>query len=109
MASFENFKDKTLNQIRWWAWAAAVLPITALAGLFFVWSLDDQTLWGYAMIAGETAMFGIAVTWWWWALYVLRNLVKHWDGTRQGISHVKDEISIIREMVKDIVYSGKDK
>lgn len=107
MAKFNDFKTQTIKQIRIWAWAAAVLPITALAGIFFTWRFYDSTVFGYAMIIGETAMFAIAVSWWWWAMYVLRNLVKHWDDTREHVKSVLTDVRSIRQIVKELL--GKDK
>ena len=104
---FNDFKTQTIKQIRLWAWAAAVLPITALAGIFFVWRFFDKTILGYAMITGETAMFAIAVIWWWWAMYVLRNLVKHWDETRENVKDVLQDVKTIRSVVAEMF--GKDK
>lgn len=104
---FSDFKTQTIKQIRLWAWAAAVLPITALAGIFFVWRFFDNTALGYAMITGETAMFAIAVIWWWWAMYVLRNLVKHWDETRENVKDVLQDVKSIRSVVIEMF--GKDK
>lgn len=101
--TFENFKEKTLREIRWWAWAAAVLPLTALAGLFFIWAIGDDSLYGYALALGETIMFAVAVTWWWWAMYVLRNLVRHWDQTGKKITDVKGDVKLIKELVRDII------
>lgn len=103
MSDFNDFKDKTIKQIRWWAWAAAVLPIGALAGVFFVWRFADGTFFGYIMVTGETIMFVIAVTWWWWAMYILRNIVKHWDQTRENVIIVRQDISQIRQIVVDII------
>ena len=107
MAKFNDFKTQTIKQIRLWAWAAAVLPVTALAGIFFVWRFYDATLFGYAMIIGESTMFFIAVTWWWWAMYVLRNLVNHWDETRTNVKDVLSDVKSIRQIVLDLL--GKDK
>lgn len=107
MAKFNDFKTQTIKQIRLWAWAAAVLPISALAGIFFVWRFYDSTLFGFAMIAGETMMFTIAVTWWWWAMYVLRNLVKHWDDTRENVKDVLIDIKSIRGIVVDMLKPDK--
>jgi len=107
MEQFQNFKTKTISQIRLWAWAAAVLPVTALVGIFFVWRFFDGTVLGYAMIIGESAMFGVAVFWWWWAMYVLRNLVRHWEETRENVKTVADDIKGIREIVLEVM--SKDK
>ncbi len=98
-----NFRQKTINQIRLWAWAAAVLPISALAGIFFVWKFFDGTVLGWALTIGETAMFIIAVTWWWWAMYVMRNLVKHWDETRESVKEVLDDVKDMRNIVLEVL------
>ena len=102
-----DFKTTTIRQIRLWAWAAAVLPITALAAIFFVWKFSDNTVLGWAMITGETLMFLIAVIWWWWAMYTMRNLVKHWDETRDNVKGVLDDVREMRSVVLDLL--GKDK
>lgn len=99
----EDFKEKTIKEIRLWSWAAAVLPITALAAVFFVWKFFDSTILGWVMIVGETIMFSIAVIWWWWAMYILRNLIKHWDETRSRIIGVKTDITEIKKIVSEVL------
>ena len=98
-----NFRTKTINQIRLWAWAAAVLPITALAGIFFVWKFFDGTVLGWALTIGETAMFIVAVTWWWWAMYVMRNLVAHWDETRDSVKEVLNDVKQMKVIVIEVL------
>ena len=107
MAKSNNFKTTTLNQIRLWAWAAAVLPVTALAGIFFVWSFGINTWVSIAMIVGETLMFSIAVAWWWWAMYVMRNLVQHWDDTREKVGVVLQDVKEIRSIVVEVLKEDK--
>jgi hypothetical protein len=103
MENFNNFKNKTISQIRLWAWAAAVLPLTALAGIFFIWKFFDHSTLGYVMISGETIMFGVAVSWWWWAMYVLRNLVKHWDDTRDKVHDVLIDVKHMKNIVIEVL------
>lgn len=104
MIKFNDFRHKTIQEIRLWAWAAAVLPVTALAGIFFIWRYYDNTILSIAMIIGETVMFFIAVAWWWWAMYILRNLVNHWDDTKEKVidvlADVKDLKSVVLEVLK---------
>lgn len=102
-----NFKTKTITQIRLWAWAAVVLPITALAGIFFVWKFFDGTTLSMAMITGETLMFSVAVAWWWWAMYTMRNLVKQWDETKDKVREVSTDIKDMKSVVLDLL--SKDK
>lgn len=107
MTKQNDFRKQTIKQIRLWAWAAAVLPITALAGIFFTWRFFDSTIFGYAMIIGETAMFSAAVVWWWWAMYILRNLVNHWDETRENVKDVLSDVKTIRQIVVDLLKGDK--
>ena len=102
-----NFKTKTIRQIGLWAWAATVLPITALAGIFFVWTLGTDSWFRIALAIGETTMFAIAVIWWWWAMYVMRNLVKHWDETKEDVKDVLKDVSEIKMIVIETL--SKDK
>ena len=95
----ENFKDKTMHEIRLWAWAAAVLPLSGLAAIFFVWSFGTSYWFNVAMIVGETTMFAIAVAWWWWALYTMKKLVNQWDNTRDGVNSILKDIGQIKNMV----------
>ena len=102
-----DFKTKTIKQIRLWAWAAAVLPITALAGVFFIWRFGTHDLFGLVMIIGETTMFSIAVIWWWWAMYVMRNLVEHWGETKEKVADVLDDIKAIKGIVTEVLKEDK--
>ena len=109
MGEFNDFRTKTLREIRLWAWAAAVLPITALAGIFFVWVFGSHDLFDRAMVLGETTMFGVAVVWWWWAIYVIRELVRQWETTRSNVSSVLDEVRTVKDIVKGKMAPDTDK
>lgn len=106
---FNNFRDKTIRQIRIWAWIAAVLPITSLAGLFFIWTFGSQSILSKAMIVGETAMFGVAVIWWWWAIFVINKLVRQWEITRNNVSDVLVELKEIKVIVREVIPETSDK
>ena len=102
-----NFRTTTIRQIRIWAWLATVLPITALAGLFFIWRFAPETIIGYAFVTGEIIMFGVAVIWWWWAMYTMRNLVRQWDETRDKVKEVSADVKDIRSVILETL--SKDK
>lgn len=102
-----NFRDSTIRQIRFWAWAAAVFPITALAGIFFIWRFGPNSWFDIAIITGETVMFGVAVIWWWWAMYTLRNLVKQWDITKEKVVDVSKDIKDIKSVILDTLREDK--
>lgn len=102
-----NFKTSTIKQIRIWAWAATVLPITALAGIFFTWKLTPSTWFEYALITGETVMFAVAVIWWWWAMFTMRNLVNQWDKTKDQVKDVSTDIKEIKSVVLETLSRDK--
>ena len=104
-----DFKTLTITQIRWWVWAAAVLPITALAGIFFVWAIAPSSWVGFAIVAGQIAMFAVAVTWWWWAMYTLRNLVRQLAAAETKVITVLRDIRQIKNIVKDTITKPNDK
>lgn len=101
MLEFENFRSKTIQEIRIWSWLAAVLPLTALACTVFIWTFGTSTMFRIALVIGETTMFAVAVIWWWWAIYVIRRLVNQWDITRNSVSEVLVELKDIKAIVKN--------
>lgn len=104
-----DFKTNTIREIRLWAWAATVLPITGLAGIFFLWFVGTDSLLNLAITIGGTLMFAIAVVWWWWAIRTMRNLVRQWDVTKVKVIEVLDEVVEIRTIVKDTLTKPDDK
>lgn len=101
ITKFSNFREKAIREIRLWAWAAAVLPLSGLAAIFFVWSFGTNYWFNVAMVVGETLMFTIAVFWWWWALYTMRRLVHQWDSTRENVVSVLEEVGEIKSIVSE--------
>lgn len=109
MIEFDKFRQKTIKEIRIWAWLAAVLPITALAGTVFIWVFGTSSALRTALIIGETTMFAIAVVWWWWAIYVIRRLVDQWTLTSTNIMEILNDIIIIKNIVNDSKTDPADK
>lgn len=104
-----QFRNKTLKEIRWWAWLAVVMPISALAGFFFIWAYGTKTMVNIAMIIGSTTMFIIAVIWWWWALHAIKTLISHWDETASNVKTVAKEIRDLRSYISEIFQTRSDK
>lgn len=98
----EDFKEKHLHEIRLWAWAAAVLPMTSLAGLFFIWVFGTESYWAAAMIMGATTMFCLAIIWWWWAIYTIRNVIVNWARTNEDLINVTQDVQEIKTAVIDL-------
>jgi len=104
-----NLRNKTIKEIRLWIWAAAVLPISSLAAMFFIWVYGLDHWINTLMIIGSTTMFTVAVAWWWWAMYVFKRLLDFWVNTGQGLHQVLIDIKEIRQMVKEVIPNKEDK
>lgn len=100
----KDFHQKKLKQIKIWAWAAAVLPISSLAGLFFVRYIGTETYYDVALVIGASIMFAIAVIWWWWALYTIAQVTNILGNIADKF---KDVGSDIRQIKKDISQSDR--
>lgn len=104
----KDFSSKALNQIRWWTWAAAVLPITFLAGLFFVWVSGLDSVLDTLMISGATVMFGTAAVWWWWIIYTVSRILKKEQQVAQDLTDASKHIKDLKIIVKE-TFSKSDK
>jgi ABC-type multidrug transport system fused ATPase/permease subunit len=104
-----TFRNKTLQEIRWWAWAAAIMPISALAGLFFIWAYGTSNMFNIAMIVGSSTMFVVAVLWWWWALHAIYTLIDHWDETSTNVKAVVSDVKDLKAFVQETFRPAEDK
>jgi hypothetical protein len=105
---FKMFGEKKIREIKLWAWAAAVLPITGLAGIFFIWAFGTQELLNLSLTVGATTMFAIAVFWWWWALHSIYTLLLLWEKTEYTVSEVRVDLKEIKAAIREFFFS-KDK
>ena len=97
----EEFRKKKLREIKIWAWLAVILPITALAGMFFVWVFGIDTYVKIFMVIGSTAMFSVAVIWWWWAIWTVAKITDLLGMTADKMKDLKNEILSIRKEIND--------
>jgi hypothetical protein len=104
--NLRNFGLKKIQEIKLWAWAAAVLPLIALAGLFFVWLFGTEEMFNISMIVGATTMFTAAVIWWWWAIHSIYNLIVLWNKTDETMQEVKVDLKEIKESIKEFFFSS---
>ena len=105
MQDKKEYSDTKLKEIKLWAWAATVLPITGLAGMFFIWILGFDNWFSTLITIGATTMFGVAVFWWWWVMWTVakiikkeKNVVKELKATSSSIKELK---AVITKNVKN--------
>lgn len=97
----KDFSTKALREIRLWTWAAAVLPITALAGVFFIWAFGTKTLFDLTLTVGATAMFAIAAIWWWWILWLVSRIIQKDRQVAEDLKNTSKEITELKQVVKE--------
>jgi hypothetical protein len=97
-----NFHQKTLRQIKLWAWAASVLPTMSLAALFFIRVLGLENLYYQLLVIGAVFMFGTAVVWWWWAILTIAKVTETLDTSVTKFDTITHEIIEIKKDVKQL-------
>jgi high-affinity Fe2+/Pb2+ permease len=102
---FRKFGEKKIKEIKLWAWAAVIFPISGLAGIFFVWSFGTAELFSTTIATGATVMFAVAVFWWWWALHSLYNLLLMWSKTEYNMNEVKLDLKEIKQSIRDFFFN----
>ena len=98
----KEFHKKALRQISIWAWAATVLPLVALAGLFFLEMIGMRTYYHVSLVIGCTIMFAISVFWWWWALYTIAGVTALLGKTSDNLNEVTTEVKEIKDDIKNL-------
>jgi hypothetical protein len=93
----KNFRTQKLKEIKIWAWAAVVLPITSSAALFFAWALGLDTILQKMLVVGATLMFAVAVVWWWWAIWTIAKVTDLLGSAMDGIKEVKKDLASLKE------------
>ena len=99
---FKAFYDTTNAEVRWWSYAAWILPLVALAGIFFVMVIgwDDSQLHRLAIVGGVT-FFSISTCWWWWALYKLMKVSSLMLHTAESLKDIGSELRDINREIHD--------
>jgi len=98
----KNFHTKKLKEIKLWAWAATVLPITFLCVLFLVQFIGFEGGIQRILVIGGVIMFTLSVTWWWWALHTIGSVTYLLSETLKKFKKVNTELDILKEDIKDI-------
>ena len=92
----KKFYDKKLKEIKLWAWAATVLPIVALSGMFFIEFIGLDDTKRIILTIGATLIFATSVVWWWWALYTISKITHFLGESTEKFVEVKEEIKAIK-------------
>jgi hypothetical protein len=96
-----NFSNKGLKHIRWWTWAAAILPITGLSLIFFIWFFGLDKAKDIFMIAVSTTMFCAAAIWWWWIIWIVSCILKKDKYIAEELKNTVNDIRDLKVIVKE--------
>ena len=98
----KEFHKRALSQISIWAWAATVLPLVTLAGLFFLEFIGLRSYYHVTLTIGATLMFALSVVWWWWALYTIAKVTETLGQTSEKLDTVVEEVVDIKKDINNI-------
>ena len=92
-----DFHQKSLKQIKLWAWAASVLPVVGIVALILIKIFGTDDIYSVIVISGGTIIFAISVVWWWWVMYTVSQITAMLSKTSTNIEHVQDDLTKIRK------------
>ncbi len=105
--------EKIQKEVMWWNRAALIVPIVSTLLLFIAYQLGLADL--YVLFYIALGMYIItAIVWWWWTMKNVIYLSKVLFRTSNNINivvseikHMKDELKIAQEALKEINQEDK--
>lgn len=92
-----NTLSNIIFQAKFWITLASILPLTALAGFYFIQTIGWITDLEKVLSVGAIAMFAIASAWWWWAVYTIIAFARVLNNTDSNLQEIKTNIKSIRQ------------
>jgi hypothetical protein len=104
-----NFRKKTLQEIRWWAWTAVAMLLSSVLGLSLLWIYGTPSVFNFFLTVGLSITGVVFLIWWWWALRAIKTLINHWDEINDNVKEVATEIKSLKSFIHGIFQRVKDK
>ena len=92
-----DFHQKSLKQIKLWAWAASVLPVVGIVALILIKIFGTDDIYSVIVISGGTFIFAISVVWWWWVMHTVSQITAMLSKASTNIENVQDDLLNIRK------------
>ena len=96
--------DSTMQTVKWWDFAARVLPMAALGLMFWIEVIGYDSFYHYALITIASVFFATAVGWWWWALrkigaifITLKRAQERFFEVQKELKNVTTEVSNLKK------------
>jgi len=97
----KDISTQTIKEVKWWAWAARVLPSIALV-VVVVCEFMGLTDYKIPIIGVITILMSvIAIVWWWWAIYKIAWLATLFGKIKSNLSATSEEIKILKKNIKE--------
>lgn len=88
--------------IKIWSASAKVMPITALALLFFTTFIGWEDNIRIMLIVMCTVFFSVSVIWWWWVLGAVGKWMETIQHSTDSLSSIKDEIKEVKKEIERV-------
>lgn len=85
------------SQIKKWQTAATFAAFTALGLIVFGYWIGTDTYLKWLMILVCSAMFGVGVVWWYWALNQIALFSKYMNSLQKIIQELKKDLQDIKK------------
>ena len=101
MIDDKDLAQKTQKEVKWWDWAARILPAFSVVVIGFCHYFGFNDL--RDVVIGITILgFAItAIVWWWWAIYKISWLANLYTSVVDSIKEVKTETKEIDRDLKE--------
>ena len=96
-----DFHQKSLKQIKLWAWAASVLPVVGIVALILIKLFGTDDIYSVIVSIGGTSIFSVSVVWWWCVMWTIAQVTTMLSHTSTSLDTVKKDLSTIRLDLED--------
>lgn len=96
-----DFHQKSLKQIKLWAWAASVLPVVGIVALVLTKIIGTDDIYSVVAIIIGTIVFAVSVVWWWWVMWTIAQVTSMLSNTSTSLNTVQKDLLAIRLDIED--------
>ena len=101
MNNDKDLAQKTQKEVKWWDWAARILPIFSVCFIGFCHYFGFNNLRDFVIGATLLGFAATAIVWWWWAIYKISWLANLYSNIVDRIKEVKKETKEIDSDLKE--------
>lgn len=99
--------EKVVQQVNRWDLLAKIIPLCFLTGSFIALMFFDSVTFHHVFVVGLITFVITAVTWWFWAIFSIRFLIRLLRKTDDNFYGLYKEFKEIHQELKDLKHDSK--